>query len=240
MEDYNSVSEVYANTRWPLPWILSAISKRILPKSDLLDVGCGTGDYSNKLISEHPDCNFFGVDISKGMIRFASVRCPDGHWTLADLDKELPLKAESFRLAFSVNVMHHLTNHRLLFQQLYRVLKKGGVALIFTDSDEDIRARSQSEYFPETLDFNLARYPKISYLKECAELAQLRGMEHKKLAGLLEIDEKFIQILEQKALSELRAISETAFEKGMERVRDNRAKGAHWRTHITMLRFIKE
>ncbi len=240
MPEYDSVSEIYANTRWAHPWILKAISERIPPESAILDAGCGTGDYTKQMMKEHPDCKFFGVDVSKGMIGYASVRCPEGHWALADLDRELPYRTATFHLSFSVNVMHHLANHRLLFEQLHRVLKRSGTALIFTDSDQDIRARSQSEYFPETLDFNLARYPKISYLKECAELAQFHWREPKRLEALLELNEKLIQVLEQKALSELRAISETAFEEGMERVRHDRDRGEHWRTQITMLWLTKE
>jgi ubiquinone/menaquinone biosynthesis C-methylase UbiE len=240
MEDYNSVSEVYASTRWPLPWIVHAISERMIRKSNLLDVGCGTGDYTKQLVNEHSNCKFFGVDISIGMIRFASVRCPAGHWTLADLNRELPYKTKVFDLAFSVNVMHHLVNHSLLFQQLNRVLKKGGTALIFTDSDQDIKARGQTKYFPETLDFNLARYPKISFLKECAQFAEFQRVEQKQLAGLLEIDEKLTQVLERKALSELRAISESGFQEGMERVREDQAKRVQWSTQITMLEFTKE
>lgn len=240
MSDYNSVSDTYANTRWPLPWILNAISQKIRPHSNVLDLGCGTGDYSIPLVKKHLDCTFFGTDISIGMIRFASNRCQSGHWTLADLDRALPYKAESMHFAFSVNVMHHLANHQLLFRELNRVLKEDGGAVIFSDSEEDIQARSQSKYFPETLDFNLARYPKISYLTECAALAGLRLSAPKLLSGLIELDDKMIQVLEKKALSELRVLSDAGYEKGMEAIKKDRAQGMFWQTQITMLEFTKE
>ncbi len=237
--DYNLVCETYAKTRWALPWISDAISAQISSHGRVLDLGCGTGDYVQSVIERHPHCRFHGVDLSSGMISIAFKRCPTAEWVIANIERGLPYRNEAFHHLYTVNVMHHLTNYSQVLREIHRVLKHQGTTVIFTDSENDIRARSQTNYFPDTFEFNLKRYPKISFLKECAVDAGLIHTGENAISGQLELDDRMMALLEQKSLSELRSISTSAFQKGIERVRKDRLQGAKWRSQITMLCFRK-
>jgi SAM-dependent methyltransferase len=95
----------------------------------LLDVGCGIGLIDQYLIPyvQH----VYGIDLSGNEITCAKRNNPTANYVLYDGDT-LPYKTESFDLAFGINVMHHLhpTQWSPFLQELKRVTKKGGMAIV--------------------------------------------------------------------------------------------------------------
>ncbi len=71
-----------------------------------------------------------------------------------------------FDLVFSVDVIHHVSDKAAFYREAARVLQPGGHACTVTDSEEIIRRREVlSGYFPETVEVELARYPRLADLE---------------------------------------------------------------------------
>lgn len=97
----------------------------------VLDLGCGTGYFAERLSHRLPGAQLIGLDIAEGMLSFArQERSVPAVWLCADAE-ELPLADRSVDLVFSslsVQWCEHLPS---LFGELWRVLKPGG-QLVFS------------------------------------------------------------------------------------------------------------
>ena len=70
-----------------------------------------------------------------------------------------------------MDVVHHLNNRIGVFKEAYRGLRPGGSLCLATDSENIIRSREPlSIYWPETVETELVRYPRVKTLR--AELRQ--------------------------------------------------------------------
>ena len=97
--------------------IVSQIKKTEAEKPVLLDICCGEGYYSQKVI-ENTDGVLFGFDISKAMVRLAAKRKTGGTFFVANLS-HIPLKDNSVDFAFHLFAPFHE-------KEFARVLKPGG------------------------------------------------------------------------------------------------------------------
>lgn len=99
-------------------------------KLDVLDLGCGIGAYHNGLSGRFRQLH--GVDVSARSIDMARTRHPDVEYTAYD-GEVLPYEDGRFDLVFAVCVMHHVPVDKWqgFAAQMFRVLKPGGLALIF-------------------------------------------------------------------------------------------------------------
>ena len=68
-----------------------------------------------------------------------------------------PYADHSADLVFNVDVIHYINDLSVFFQEGRRVLKPGSKLLIATDSEDDLRHRSLTLFFPEILEHELAR-----------------------------------------------------------------------------------
>lgn len=97
----------------------------------VLDLGCGTGYFAERLSQRLPLAQLIGLDIAEGMLSYArDERSTPALWLCADAE-ELPLVDASVDLVFSslsVQWCEHLPS---LFGELWRVLRPGG-QLVFS------------------------------------------------------------------------------------------------------------
>ena len=100
---------------------------------DLLDVGCGAGNYALKILERLPDLNVTLVDLSRPMLDRASARvgaATDGTVRTEQADiRMLELGAESVDLIAAAAVLHHLRGEEewcAVFQKFHRALRPGG------------------------------------------------------------------------------------------------------------------
>jgi ubiquinone/menaquinone biosynthesis C-methylase UbiE len=93
----------------------------------LLDVGCGPGNLMEQLaaIANGP---LVGIDLARGGLYYAK-ESGFQHLILADMLRA-PLKTASFDFIFAVDICEHLEDDRGLLQEIYRVLKPKGRALL--------------------------------------------------------------------------------------------------------------
>ncbi|SFB34701.1 Ubiquinone/menaquinone biosynthesis C-methylase UbiE [Acetitomaculum ruminis DSM 5522] len=101
-------------------------------KLDILDTGCGPGFFT--MILSDLGHNVTGIDGSDGMINeaMANIRERGNEATILKMDcNNLEFLDESFDMVISRNLTHTLQDHVKVYSEWKRVLKKGGILLIF-------------------------------------------------------------------------------------------------------------
>ena len=106
----------------------------------ILDVGCGVGTFAFHAAKFYARTT--GIDHSKVSIAMARSICRQYTFfekiTFAVSDAmELPFKRESFDKVVSVDFIEHINNNEKsqLLREVYRVLKPGGIVVVFTPNN---------------------------------------------------------------------------------------------------------
>lgn len=99
-------------------------------KGSILDLGCGTGNILK--IAEPYFENLYGIDVSTHMLSEAKGYCPTANLIKASADM-LPFKSNMFDCVSLYSVLHHIYDADPVLEEIYRVLKNGGV--LYTDND---------------------------------------------------------------------------------------------------------
>lgn len=128
VEEYQVMYEVEDTYWWYVGMrsiFLSLLDGHYGRRKDLkiLDAGCGTGAMLSHLRSYG---EVVGVDISSEAIRLATTREVEGCRLVQCSLTDLPFEDGSFDLVTSFDVVSHIKEHGLAFQELGRVLKPGG------------------------------------------------------------------------------------------------------------------
>ncbi|PJJ84773.1 class I SAM-dependent methyltransferase [Mucilaginibacter auburnensis] len=100
---------------------------------DLLDIGCGAGNYALKMLEKVSDLNCTLNDLSRPMLDRAKERvsaATTGRVTILQEDmRNLNLRDESFDIVLAAATLHHLRDDadwEHVFKNIYRMLKPGG------------------------------------------------------------------------------------------------------------------
>lgn len=104
----------------------------------LLDIGCGAGNYTLKLLSRLPGLDVTLIDLSRPMLDRAVERisaAPSGAIRALQQDvRESDLGAETHDIALAAAVMHHLRSDaewESVFAKIFAALRPGGSFWIF-------------------------------------------------------------------------------------------------------------
>jgi len=220
--DFSKIASQYTKYRTIHPKVLEELlNSGISTGSKVLEVGCGTGNYIIS-IESIVGCQCFGIDISKEMLEKAKERTKKVKFLLGRAE-ELEFTENFFELVFSVNVIHHITGRREYFREAYRVLKPRGKICTVTDSEWILRNRQPlTVYFPETLEVDLKRYPKIEELKQIITQVGFKAIREKMVEYPYLLED--IQAYKNKVFSSLNLISEEAFQRGIKRMEEDLKK----------------
>ena len=97
---------------------------KLKPKSKLLDIGCGRGEFLKGFIES--GLIGYGVDRSQSAKKY----CPEAKLFTSDIEKErLPFPNNHFDVVYSKSVIEHFYYPEKLIEEIYRVLKPGGVVI---------------------------------------------------------------------------------------------------------------
>lgn len=113
-----------------LGFLKASISFR--SSDQILDIACGTGELERLILSEHPDQQMIGIDISEKMLDFAREKC-SGHPNVAFLKADasaLPFPDHRFDLVISANSLHYFDKPSASLAEMRRVLLPGGSLVI--------------------------------------------------------------------------------------------------------------
>jgi tRNA (cmo5U34)-methyltransferase len=115
--------------------------------SHILDVGCGAGNYTLKLLERLPDVDITLVDLSKPMLERAHERIrqvSSGEINLIQGDiREIHIDDDSYDIVLAAAVLHHLRDEsewENVFRKIYHSLRYGGGFWVFDLVEHSIPA----------------------------------------------------------------------------------------------------
>jgi ubiquinone/menaquinone biosynthesis C-methylase UbiE len=114
-----------------------------------LDVGCGQGAYVARMRELGFDTA--GIDASAGSVAIAARRLEDDGVRVGSV-LDIPAADESYDFVYIINVLHHLdslSEQRRAFEELFRVLRPGGVLFVHEINTRNVLFRFYMGYvFP--------------------------------------------------------------------------------------------
>jgi len=134
----------------------------------ILDIGCGTGNYTFKL--ENRSDEIIGCDVSDKMLEKAlnkKISLKSKANFIQSSAEKLPFKDEVFDLIISVATFEFIDNKRETFEEAMRCLKKDGEIIIgFLNKTSEWGKLYQSDYFTENTVFKYAKLFSKEEVKE--------------------------------------------------------------------------
>jgi len=118
--------------------LITEAARRINPDAkNLLDIGCGAGNYTLKMLSKIPGLNCTLVDLSKPMLEKAYARISAN--TTSEISilqgdiREVDLPENHFDILLAGAVLHHLredADWEACFKKLFSILRPGGCLMV--------------------------------------------------------------------------------------------------------------
>jgi len=133
--------------------------------SSIVDVGSGTG-YCHKLLrKQYPGADYYALDFAQGMLQKARQKIPfyrrwfNSRCTYICADAEfIPIADNSVELIFSNLTLQWMNDPQATYQELYRILKPGGL-LMFSSLGPDTLKELRTSWL--AADNNLRIHPFI-------------------------------------------------------------------------------
>ena len=118
--------------------LITEAAKRIKPNAlNILDLGCGAGNYTLKMLSKLPNLNCTLIDLSKPMLDKALERVSkESNATVKIIQgdlRDIDLPSNHFDIILAGAVLHHLRDDadwEFVFKKLFGILNKGGCLMI--------------------------------------------------------------------------------------------------------------
>ena len=150
-------------------FVASCVGKQRL--NTILDLGCGTGRFSESLAA-HFEAEVIGIDPSEKMLDQARRKLRD-HRVRYQLGcgEEIPLANESVDLIFMSMCFHHFKDPMLAARECRRVLRDEAVAVLRTGIRERIPSYPYVEFFPESYPILEDCLPTVAFVREVFESA---------------------------------------------------------------------
>jgi len=117
---------------------------------NLLDFGCGSGEFCNFLSKRYPNCQIYGLDISEKNIKACKMGKFAQNEQFIQVKKNIiPFKDNFFDKVYCWEVLEHVENFESMWCELIRVLRVGGTFEISVPlpESEKILLRLNPEYF---------------------------------------------------------------------------------------------
>ena len=136
--DYNSWHSFHTvdddnNTPWH-SFVKNKLNHLTLAGLSILEIGCGRGGFSNYLGVAYPNVyKIVASDFSTEALRIAYKKYGDHNglieWRQEDIMSQ-KFENNTFDIAISCETIEHIPNPRKAIEELYRVLKPGGILLL--------------------------------------------------------------------------------------------------------------
>ncbi len=193
-ENYTATSQHYDRTRLTpgineIKQSLETCAKTHHVPADrqiLLDAGCGTGNYIEKLKSFVGEV--YGLELNEGMLEQAKAKfanCTNVNLAQGSITK-MPFTDNYFHGVIVNHVLHHLDdpneqpigkNVNKTLSEIYRVLKPGGVFTITTTDPQQMDGFWWAELIPSATQMIRSRLPKVVWLRNQLEAIGFHKIE---------------------------------------------------------------
>ncbi|HEU4869236.1 MAG TPA: class I SAM-dependent methyltransferase [Pyrinomonadaceae bacterium] len=190
----------------------------------ILDLGCGTGRFSEALAA-HFDAEVIGIDPSQKMLDQARRKLRDGRVRYqSGCGEAIPLANDSVDLVFMSMSFHHFTDQKLAARECRRVLRNGAVAILRTGTRERIPFYPYVEFFPESVPIMEDRIPSETIVRDVFESAGFSIVSFDVVVQEIAADyATYVEKIAAGADSILAQLSPTEFQTGIEAMRAHTA-----------------
>jgi ubiquinone/menaquinone biosynthesis C-methylase UbiE len=207
------------------------IDKAKLQKdSNILDFGCGTGNYLVALRNNGFN-NLYGIDNSLGMLTQAKNKL-DADLIFGD-HYNYPIFENYFDFIFLIDVIHLIDNMDLLVNRFIQSLKWQGIIAVVTQSHEQINNYFFNKYFPSVSVVDIARHPSID--KITSTFKQLGFSLKEKISyiqdELLLINEDYLRKMKEKCFTFFELIPTEEFDLGIKMFENDLNKNKSFTTN---------
>ncbi len=188
---YDEIGTNYNLTRKADRFLTKKLLQHLNPKRNglYLDIGCGTGNYTNEL--QKNGFQFIGIDPSEKMLEKAKLKNKEIDWKIGSAENtELP-KNYVDGIIGSLTI-HHWTDLKNGFMELYRVLKPNGKIVIFTSTPKQMKGYWLNHYFPKTLADSIVQMPTLESVKIAMKNVGLELLETVKYFIKPDLQDQFL------------------------------------------------
>lgn len=150
---WNGAHKKYTQKDWiTKPTIFATQVIKYFPKgAKILELGCGQGQDTKYLV----DQGFSVVASDFSQFALDQIKDSRAEIKILDLNNPLPFKKESFDVVYSHLALHYFDKKRTqeLFDEIYDVLKPGGIFATLTNTIEDPEVKDGKFIEPEYFEF---------------------------------------------------------------------------------------
>ena len=184
--------------------------------NNILDLGCGTGRFSQSL-SVSFDAFVHGVDPSAKMLEVARRTCMQARCQFSlGSSNAIPLGDDTIDLAFMSMTYHHLEDKCRAIEEVRRVLRASGTFCIRNSTVEGMDSHLWTRFFPAAAGIERRRLPRR---EEVADLVGGGGFDLVISGGVRQqfasSGTEYVQKIASRGLSILRTVSDLEFSKGL-------------------------
>jgi len=129
------------------------IAAKPMVSGDLLEVGCGEGRGVEVLLDQVD--SYLGIDKIQEVIDRLRNKFPQAIFQQAFIPPFAEIASKTYDTVVSFQVIEHIQNDKLFLEEIYRVLKPGGKAIISTPNIKHTLSRNPwhiREYTPKQLE----------------------------------------------------------------------------------------
>lgn len=170
---FNKTGLIDNETRKADSYLTSQLLKHLNPNKNglYLDVGCGTGNYSNAL--QGKGFQFVGIDPSIELLQKALSKNQNIKWKVGSAEKT-NLPQHSFDGIIATLTIHHWKNLTRAFSELHYILKPEGNIVIFTSTPQQIKGYWLNHYFPKMMEDSMQQMPTLEAIEEAMHTSGIK------------------------------------------------------------------
>ena len=194
---YDTIGKDYNETRKADDYLAQQLLIHLNPKRKgvYLDIGCGTGNYTNKL--QKQGFRFIGIDPSKEMLKKAKQKNQDIDWKTGYAENT-GLPENSMDGIMASLTIHHWQNLNMAFSEMARILKQHGRIVIFTSTPEQMKGYWLNHYFPNMLADSIKQMPALKRIEEAMNQSNIKIINTEKYFIKPNLQDQFLYCGKQK------------------------------------------
>lgn len=214
--NYNEYADKYSIYRNASPRAVSHVVEKLNNKilNKVVEIGCGTADHLYALTKSLGITTAYGFDKSEKMIQQGNDKNPGLNLIVGDALSTFPFSNDYFDFAYSINVIHYITDLFHYFREAYRVLNNNGIVLTITTSTDEMK-KYLLKYFSEFGKDDIKSNELFDNIKLTMKSAGFKDINVTSTNFKFKLHESDLGFIENRTAAWSRLLSQECFEKGL-------------------------